>query len=204
MTSSDNPAVDRLSLVVNAQLVPLFFQLPGYGFHVHVQTGCNVKQLLCNQLGIHEDYLAQRIQSIFLNGKVVDDVTTAVVKENAVIALSGAMPGLVGAILRGGESYAPMRSQISHQKDLTSAQVKKGKITLKLWNLVVKELGPYFLQRGILIQQNELRRFFEQHREALKMGCQAAEMMGKSIATNQLPEIIFRSDPVFLQVNSLK
>jgi hypothetical protein len=36
------------------------------------------------------------------------------------------------------------------------------------------------------------------------MGCQAAEMMGKSIATNQLPEIIFRSDPVFLQVNSLK
>lgn len=205
MASSDNPCVDRLSLVMIAQQVPLFFQLLGHGFNVSIQTGCSVKELLCNQLGIHEDYLAQRIQSIFLNGKVVDDVTTAVVQENAVIALSGAMPGLVGAILRGGESYAPMRSQISHQKNSTSTRVQEGKkITLKLWNLVVKELGPVFLQRGILIQRNELQRFFKLHEDALKTGCQEAVIMGTSVAVEQLTGQIVKSDPVFLQVNALK
>jgi hypothetical protein len=158
--------------------------------------------LLCNQLGIQEDYLEQRIQSIFLNGKVVDDVNTAIVNEDATMALSGAMPGLAGAILRTGGYYAPMRSQISHQKNSILSQITKGKIILKLWNLVVKELGPTFLQQGILLQGEELQSFFERHREALETGCQTAEMMGKIIATDQLSDLTLKSDPIFLQVKS--
>ena len=78
MATIDDASVDRLTLIVNARVVPLFFQLLGHGFYVNVQTGCSVKELLCNQLGIHEDYLAQRIQTIFLNAKVVDDVKSAI------------------------------------------------------------------------------------------------------------------------------
>jgi len=134
MEKIDGFACDRLYLFVKAELVPIFFQLLGQGFKVNVQTGGSVKELLCNQLGIDEDYLAERIQSIFLNFKVVDDVNSAIVNEGSVLALSGAMPGLVGAILRSGGYYAAMRSQISHEKTPSSRPQGTAPITLKLWN----------------------------------------------------------------------
>ncbi|MEE4262664.1 MAG: hypothetical protein V2I56_08215 [Desulfobacteraceae bacterium] len=202
MTTTDDVAKNQLSLTVNAKRVPLFFQLLGHGFCVGVQTGCSVKELLCNQLGIHEDYLAHRIKTIFLNAKVVDDVNSAIVDEDATMALSGAMPGLVGAILRSGGFYAPMRSQISHEENRPASQLKKGNITLKLWNLVVKELGPTFLQRGIWLKGQEIRSFIERHGEELKSGGLSAKMRGKALTLDQLQDITWDSDLVLLQVNS--
>ncbi len=114
--SGDIPGV-TLSLVVKDKMVPIFFQLLGHGFSLNVQTGCSVKELLCQQFGIPEDYLDERIKTIFLNAKVVDDVSSATVNEGCTLALSGAMPGLVGAILRSGGFYASMRSQISYDQN---------------------------------------------------------------------------------------
>ena len=202
MTGKDKPSAHRLSLIVNVKLVPLFFQLLGHGFYLKVQTGCSVKELLCNQLGIHEDYLAQRIQTIFLNAKVVDDVNSAMVDRDATLALSGAMPGLVGAILRSGGFYAPMRSQISHEKDSSFTQLKDGRVTLKLWNLVVKELGPTFLERGIWIQGQEIGSLIERHWDAFKEGCIAVEIKETPVAVDSLQEIDWKTDLVFLQVTS--
>jgi hypothetical protein len=202
MANIDDTSADRLSLVVNAKLVPLFFQLLGHGFRVNVQTGTSVKELLCNQLGIHEDYLAQRIQTIFLNFKVVDDVNSAIVDSDATLALSGAMPGLVGAILRSGGFYAPMRSQISHEKDTPTSQLINGQITLKLWNLVVKELGPTFLEQGIWIQGEEIRSLIERNSDALKAGCKRVEMKEEPVELDSLQKIDWKTDLAFLQVKS--
>jgi len=200
MATIDDATVDRLTLIVNARVVPLFFQLLGHGFYLNVQTGCSVKELLCNQLGIHEDYLEQRIQSIFLNGKVVDDVKSAIVPEDATMALSGAMPGLVGAILRSGGFYAPMRSQISHEIDAQTSQLKNGKITLKLWNLVVREIGPIFLQQGIWIKGEDVRSFIESQREELKTGCVSVELKDQPADVDSLCEVDWKANLVFLQV----
>ena len=204
MANIDDTSADRLSLIVNAKLVPLFFQLLGHGFSVNVQTGTSVKELLCNQLGIHEDYLAQQIQTIFLNFKVVDDIKSAIVDQNATMALSGAMPGLVGAILRSGGYYAPMRSQISHEKDQPESQLKNGKITLKLWNLVVKELGPTFLQQGIWIEAEEVQSFIKRHLEALKIECQAVELNDNPAEVDRLRKAQWKTKLVFLQIKSEK
>lgn len=167
---------------------------------MQVQTGCNVKELLCNQLGINEDYLTQRIKSIFLNGKVVDDVTTAIVEENATLALSGAMPGLVGAILRSGESYAPMRSQISYALNSAAPEAVTGRINLKLWNMVAKEIGPVFLQQGVWIEAEELHSFLARHLEELKRGCRSADLAGNPVAPERLADHAWKADPLFLQV----
>lgn len=202
MATIDDQSAARLALTVNANLVPLFFQLLGHGFYVSVQTGCSIKQILCDQLGIHEDYLTDRIQTIFLNARVVDDVNSAIVPEDATMALSGAMPGLVGAILRSGGIYAGMRRQISHDENRPAPQLKDGKITLKLWNLVVKELGPTFLQQGIWIKAEELRSFIERHWEILKTGCISVELDGDSVATNHLQNITWKADLAFLQIIS--
>jgi hypothetical protein len=202
MAAIDVKSADRLALTVNANLVSLFFQLLGHGFYVSVQTGCSVKELLCDQLGIHEDYLAERIQTIFLNAKVVDDIDSANVNDGSVIALSGAMPGLVGAILRSGGIYAGMRSQISHEKDKPTSQLKDGRITLKLWNLVVKEIGPTFLQQGIWIEAEEIQSFIKRHLETLKIECMAVELNDNPAEVERLRKAEWKTKLVFLQVKS--
>jgi len=204
MATMDDVSVDRLTLIVNHRVVPLFFQLLGHGFYLNIQTGCSVKELLCNQLGIHENYLAERIQTIFLNSRVVDNINSTNVTQGSVIALSGAMPGLVGAILRSGGFYAPMRRQISHEDNIPASQLKKGKITLKLWNLVVKELGPTFLQQGIWIGAEECKSFIERHSEELKTGCVTIELKGQPVEVDSLQKSDWKTKLVFLQVNSEK
>ena len=202
MEKIDGVAIKRLSLFAKAEFVPIFFQLLGQGFRVNIQSGCSVKELLCNQLGIHQDYLTERIKTIFLNAKVVDDVNSATVDEGSVLALSGAMPGLVGAILRSGGIYAGMRSQISYNPIEAAPQKSATQITLKLWNLVVKELGPNFLQQGIWIEADQAQSFIERHREELMKGCTSAELDGKTVSPDQLQDIIWKDEPVFLQVVS--
>ncbi len=202
MEKIDGFACDRLYLFVKAELVPIFFQLLGQGFKVNVQTGGSIKELLCNQLGIDEDYLTERIQTIFLNFKVVDDVNSAIVNEDSVLALSGAMPGLVGAILRSGGYYAAMRSQISYEKNKPTSRLKKGKITLKLWNLVVKELGPTFLQNGIMIKGEQLQEFIESRLEDLKIKCVSVELNDKPVEIDSLRKADWKTKLVFLQVKS--
>jgi hypothetical protein len=192
----------HLSLQVNPKLIPLFFQLLGQGFSVDTHSGVTVKDLLCKQLGIHEDYLAQRIQTIFLNAKVVDDVNTAIVAEGSTLALSGAMPGLVGAILRGGGYYAAMRNQLSHMEAELSSQAQSAKITLKLMNLVAKELGPIFLQQGIWLKGQTLWEFIECRMDDLKTGCMVCELDRKPIEFTSLTGIDWRDDMVLLQVYS--
>ena len=204
-TSADTvkePSDIHLSLFVKPKLVPIFFQLLASGFSVNVRAGCSVKQLLCSQLGIHKKYLAERIQTIFLNAKVVDDVNSAIVNEGSTLALSGAMPGLVGAILRSGGFYASMRSQISHDKDISFSQPDAGKITLKLFNLVVKELGPAFLQQGILIKGKDLHEFLCRYQAELEAGCTSGKLNAVSTKISRLLGLEWTTDPVFLQVDS--
>ena len=201
--SGDIPAVN-LSLVVKPELVPIFFQLLGHGFSVNFQTGCSVKELLCSRLGIHEDYLAERIQTIFLNAKVVDDVNSAIVSEGSTLALSGAMPGLVGAILRSGGFYASMRSQISYDKNMSSSPSNAGKITLKFFNLIVKELGPAFLEKGIWIEGEKLQKFLTRNSEELSMRGSLNELNGKPVKINNILEIDWGDKSVILRVTSEK
>jgi hypothetical protein len=201
--SGDIPAV-TLSLVLKEEMVPIFFQLLGHGFSLNVQIGCSVKELLCRQLGIPEDYLDERIKTVFLNSGVVDDLSSAIVNEGSTLALSGAMPGLVGAILRSGGFYASMRSQISYDQNKPSSVPKAGKITLKLLNLVVKELGPAFLEQGIWFNGGGLQEFIKHHLEELKTSNAVSELDGVPVEINNLLGLDWDDQTVFLQVRSEK
>ena len=201
--SGDIPAVP-LSLVVKEEMVPIFFQLLGHGFSLNVQTGCSVKELLCRQLGIPEDYLDERIKTVFLNSGVVDDLSSAIVNEGSTLALSGAMPGLVGAILRSGGFYASMRSQISYNQNKPSSVPRAGKITLKLLNLIVKELGPAFLEQGIWFNGGGLQEFIKHHLEELKTSNAVSELDGETVEIHNLLGLDWDDQTVFLQVRSEK
>jgi len=147
-------------IVAEDQMSNLLGLLSPY-FKVKVKTGTDLKTLVCDQLGVHETYFEDRIQTIFLNSKPVDDVNTAVINDGAILALSAAMPGLVGATFRKGGRYSWMRKSISYEKETTDTRETHGWVTLKLFNLVLKELGPDFLERGVWVTGEQVTSFLK-------------------------------------------
>ena len=143
-------------ITTGRKTLPVFSQLLGRGFTTGISTGCSVKELLRDQLGFEEAYIDNRIQTLFLNYRAVDDMDSAMVHHGAILALSAAMPGLVGATFRKSGAYSVMRSQISHENGATSTGSHDGEITLRLFNLIAKEEGPRFLKKGILIKGRDL------------------------------------------------
>ncbi len=144
-------ALTKVKAQISPNMLSCFFPLFQQGITVEVETGCSIKELLCGQLGIDNAYLEERITTIFLNGKPVDDCTTAIVGDGAVLALSAAMPGLVGAMLRKGGFYTAMRSAITYRTPSADSIRANGHIRLKLFNSIMEEAGPLVLRRGIII-----------------------------------------------------
>jgi hypothetical protein len=192
----------NLSLTLEKTLIPVFYQLLSQGFAIHAQLGCTIKELLCGQLGIKDDYLEERIQTIFLDYKTVDDVNSAVIREGSILALSAAMPGVLGATLRKGGWYAPMRKQISHDNDITSDLRKKGEVTIKLFNLIAKELGPLFLERGIRIKGEDFFDIVARKENVFITGCKKAIKDDNDIDPEKLMEVEWKDKQVFLQIKS--
>jgi hypothetical protein len=147
-----SPNALEIIIITGRKSLPVFSQLLGRGFTTGIRTGCSVKELLRVQLGFEEAYIENRIQTLFLNYRAVDDMDSAMVHHGAILALSAAMPGLVGATFRKSGAYSVMRSQISHENGATSTGSHDGEITLRLFNLIAKEEGPRFLKKGILIK----------------------------------------------------
>lgn len=135
-----------------AELAPLFQK----GIRVSVETGCTIRSLLQDQWRIPPDYVAGRISTLFLNGKPVDDMDEARVRDGAVLALSSAMPGLVGAVMRSGGFYASLRGGITYHEMAAETLARRGTITVKLFNLLIRELGPAFLARGFRVDRSDL------------------------------------------------
>jgi hypothetical protein len=175
-----NNTVIKISLTVTPDRLSFFSPLLGQGFTLTIRTGISVRDLLCLQIGVSDDYLDQRIQTIFLDGKVVDNVDTAVIRQGSTLALSAAMPGLAGATLRRGGAYAAMRGQISHKNNTVDDSAENGTVMLKLFNLVALELGPMFLKQGIWIDGKNLKNFFERVPDFFWDGCLNAEINGIS------------------------
>ena len=133
-------------------LSPLFQK----GVQVEIETGDSLKSLLCDQWGLPSDYVMGRISTLFLDGKPVDDLETATVREGATLALSSAMPGLVGAVMRRGGYYAGIRSAITYQEGEAPAGHRRGKITVKLFNLLISEMGDLLLEQGFWASRSDV------------------------------------------------
>lgn len=203
MEASDSE-IQLVRLDVEAPLISRFLKLIEHGFELKVKTGLSVRELLCGQLDVSDDYLDNRIQTIFLDGKAVDDADAAWVHEDSRLALSAAMPGLVGATFRKGGRYASFRSSISYSKTKTAGVRGEGKITLKLFNMVAKELGPVFLRKGVIIEGNTFQNFVRDNLEDLKAACSSIHLNDTKIGVARLKELKWADRKVLLQVASEK
>jgi hypothetical protein len=186
MLPSENRSGSGLLLTLGSEKIPYLFQLLQQGFTVRVQVGCSVRALLSQQLDISPEFLEGRIKTIFLDGKPVDDMDSTIIKEGSTLALSAALPGLAGATLRRGGTYASLRSQITHPGDDTPIAQREGFIVLKLFNLLMEELGPALLHRGVFIKKEVLREFLRNLPKDFWAGCQVPKVDGEEVEVDEL------------------
>ena len=146
----------RLRITVPADRVPCLFPLLQKGFALGVLAGCPLRAFLRDGLGLTDEYIENRILTVFLDGKSVDDIDTALIRDGVTLALAPAMPGLMGAMLRRGGHLAPMRSGITHRGDAAPQGIGQGRIVMKLFGMALRELGPMLLERGIEVDAGDL------------------------------------------------
>jgi len=170
-----------LVLIAEPRLFERFLHLLQKGVKVKARIGSTVLSFLCDDLGVSPEYVDKRIQTLFLNGKAIDNPETALLKEDSTLALSAAMPGVLGATLRKGGRYARMRSEISYQEQGTAATVHEGFVLLKLFNLLPAEIGPAVLGRGIWLKGEEVNLFLEELPDEVVGMCRDARLNGQVV-----------------------
>jgi len=129
------------------------------GCYVKVECGKTIRNLLCEQFQIPFEYVRKDIKVIFLEFSPVDNLETAIIKDGATLALSAAMPGLVGAAMRRDGDLTWLRSSITYQEGETDHQEGQGLIQIKLFNRVMADLGESFLRRGVYVKSKYLSEF---------------------------------------------
>ena len=165
-----------------------FAPLLGSGFRLSGAAGTSMLAFLRDAAGIDAGYLAERVQTLFLDGRAVDDPDAVVVGDGSVISLSAAMPGLAGAVLRRSGRYAAMRQPISHER-AGEAAADRGRsvtVTLKLFNLIAREIGPGFLAGGVQLDAAAVRDFLERQGRWLWSECDRASVAEREIAPAEL------------------
>lgn len=189
----------RLRLTMQPEQVREFFLLLQQGVTMTTRVGCSLRKLLCEQFGLDRDYVTGRITTLFLDNKPVDDLDATIVRDGATVALSGAMPGLVGATMRRGGFYAAFRGGISHSESGSGSTDRIGTVRVKLFNLLLAELGPDFLRRGVVIPAAELATFLGSKTDPFWRGCSEAMLNDTPVG----PEFLFSGEP-FIDVENVR
>ena len=164
----------------------IFHFLLQQGLRIETPVGGSVQDFLIRQLGLNPEVIDEKIQTIFLNGKAVDDPNQAFLTDGASLALSGALPGLVGATMRRGGFYASLRNPITFQGGTAFQGSQKGKIVLKLFNILLKDLGPRILEKGFMIEESKLLDFLRRNESDLADECQIRDGEGSELPYRNL------------------
>lgn len=116
----------------------------------------SVLGFLVEELALTPEYVRERITTVFLDGQVVDVLEDAMLRQGSRLALSAAMPGLVGATLRRSGPYAAMRAEITRTREheLEARTGAPAVIHLKLFNMLIDDIGPVLLERGVLLERD--------------------------------------------------
>jgi hypothetical protein len=130
----------------------IYYQLQD-GFYVKALSGTAILTFLTDFCKIPENYISDKIKTIFHNGNPVDDIKNVKLYEGSVVAVSGAMPGIVGAMMRIGSPYAPMRESITEKGDEKGIAGETIYVKLKLFNSILKDHGERFAGEGVIFDK---------------------------------------------------
>jgi len=193
----------NLELTVNKDLLPEFNILLQQGFFIKTEVGVSVRDLLKNECHRDGDYIESRIKTIFLNSKAVDDIDMAIIKEKSTLSICGAMPGLVGALMRSGSPMSSMRSSITYKEDISKLpEPGTGMVKMKLFNLILEDLGHDFLTGGIYFLSVDLREFFSDNKNLIT-GCRDIKINDELLTIDSFRDKIskYKEKYIFIKIN---
>ena len=195
----------RITFDVDGPLVSHFFLLLQQGVTIRSRSGCSVAAFLREEIGADSKTI-EKIQSVILDGSPVDDLESAMIKDGSVLALSAAMPGLVGATLRRGGTYSSLRNVITYHETQEECVRGEGLVQIKVFNLLMAELGPGLLQRGVVISSEDLILFATGQSQDFWQACRRITLDGKPLDAGELQDTAWLSGKgqVFLSASSDK
>jgi len=129
------------------------------GFYVRSKTGITLFSFLQKLPGFSNDYIIDRLQTIFLDGDAIDDLQNTFTESSATLALSAAMPGLAGAIYRKQSPHASLRKSPVIRK--TSQAINDVLVRVKFFNVIAIEKGPAVLEQGAVINTKDISSFMQ-------------------------------------------
>ena len=130
----------------------------------------------------------------------MDDFAETQILDGSRLALSAAMPGLAGAVLRRGSPFAGLRSRVAERgKDLTG-RPEEGFVFLKLFNLLLPEIGPVFLRKGILVPREDFLEFWGQLAEETRRGWGKARVNGKESEGHSLGGLLLADSSPWIRL----
>ncbi len=200
--SAERETYPRLAFVVAEPLVSLFFLLLQQGVMIRSRTGCSVEAFLKEEIRAAPETI-EKIQSIVLDGKPVDDISAAVLHNGSTLALSAAMPGLVGATLRRGGTYSSFRGAITYHETGHTCLPGEGWVKIKLFNLLMAELGTGLLRKGVLLRSADLIGLLDERAQEFRQRC-SVTLNGRPINVGMLGSdaSLGRADKVLLSITS--
>lgn len=133
----------------------LHYELQG-GFLVSSIEGLTITSFLTTSCDISETYIREKIKTIFHNGNPVDDPNCTRLQHGSIVAVSGAMPGLVGAMMRMGSPYAAMRESITDRSENIIETGHSIYVKLKLFNVILNDLWSGFLRKGVIFEKEKI------------------------------------------------
>jgi hypothetical protein len=123
------------------------------GVHVALQEGETVYAFICRVLSMDRAAVAAEIQTLILNNGCVDNPESQVLGSGDTLVLSGAMPGLVGAMLRSDSPIKAMRQGLT-PGDRRRDPDAPGMLRLKLFNTVLRDHRADLLRCGFYIDED--------------------------------------------------
>ncbi|MFW2366124.1 MAG: hypothetical protein ACN4GW_06885 [Desulforhopalus sp.] len=164
---NDIHALPDIHVIVPSHTLSLFTTLLQSGIEISATSGETLGKFLDQFPGFTPEYLAETVQTIFLDGTAVDDLTLPLEGDNPVLALSAAMPGLAGAIFRKNSFHSALRTETKSESS-TSEPEKKISVTLKLFNSIARERGAELLAQGVPVKSIILAAFLGKRPNLLK------------------------------------
>lgn len=191
----------ELKLVVESESLSLFTSILQYGMEVVTLANTPLGKFLVSCPGISEEYLADSVQTIFLNGTAVDDLHIPLAGEHPLVALSAAMPGLAGAIFRKGGLHASLRTATKGEKAAMPLAQGALTVTLKLFNAIARDKGELILGLGAVMSSAVVASFLEK-REELWSRILRVDFAAKAVRREDLRVLLSRYSRVKLCVTA--
>ena len=123
------------------------------GVYVERAGASSVMRFICDLLGVSPDTVQKDVKTVMMDNKVVDDSTTESMQKASTLVLCGAMPGLVGAMLRSDSPYKAMRSTITSGTGAGTIPAAP-LIQVKLFNTVLKKYAEAVIRHGFWVESD--------------------------------------------------